>query len=144
MQRLREIVTQRLGAVGLGEWASRRVDELSKGMQQKLQFITATIADPDLLILDEPFSGLDPVNLEALMQQIRSMREEGKTILLSTHILQEVTAVAERVLLIHNGRLVFDGLPADLQKDAPLDETFYKLTDFGRAAASAQGEGGAA
>ena len=113
-QRLREIVTQRLGAVGLGEWASRRVDELSKGMQQKLQFVAATIADPDLLILDEPFSGLDPVILEALMQQIRSMREEGKTILLSTHVMEQAERLCDSVMLIHKGRKVLDGSLADV------------------------------
>ena len=62
------LIAQRLREAGLEEWASRRVDELSKGMQQKLQFLAATIADPDLLILDEPFSGLDPVNLEVLIE----------------------------------------------------------------------------
>ncbi|MBU0984222.1 MAG: hypothetical protein KKA42_10155, partial [candidate division Zixibacteria bacterium] len=80
--------------------------------------------------------------------QIRDFRTnikklgETKTVLLSTHILQEVKAVAERVLLIHNGSLVFDGTAAELEKDAPLDQTFYKMTDYGRAVGSlGTGEG---
>jgi ABC-2 type transport system ATP-binding protein len=112
--RLRTIVPQRLREAGLGEWASRRVDELSKGMQQKLQFLTATIADPDLLILDEPFSGLDPVNLEALMQQILLMRDQGRTILLSTHVMEQAQRLCDSVMLIHKGRKILDGPLADV------------------------------
>ena len=80
--------------------------------------------------------------------QIRDFRTnikklgETKTILLSTHILQEVKAVAERVLLVHTGSVVFDGTPAELEKDAPLDQTFYKMTDYGRAEGTSRaGEG---
>ncbi len=112
--RLRTIVSQRLQEAGLGEWASRRADELSKGMQQKLQFLVATIADPDLLILDEPFSGLDPVNLEALMQQIVVMRDQGRTILLSTHAMEQAQRLCDSVMLIHKGRKILDGSLADV------------------------------
>jgi ABC-2 type transport system ATP-binding protein len=113
-QRLHAIVAQRLREAGLGEWASRRADELSKGMQQKLQFLVATIADPDLLILDEPFSGLDPVNLEAMMQQILRMREGGSTILLSTHVMEQAERLCDSVMLIHQGRKVLDGSLVDV------------------------------
>ncbi len=108
-RRLRRIIGERLREVGLGECAARRVDELSKGMQQKLQFLTATIADPDLLILDEPFSGLDPINLEMLSRRILDMRDEGRTILLSTHMMEQAQRLCESVLLIHRGRKVLDG-----------------------------------
>jgi ABC-2 type transport system ATP-binding protein len=112
--RLRAIVPQRLRQAGLGEWAVRRVDELSRGMQQKLQFLTATIADPDLLILDEPFSGLDPVNLEVLMQQIVAMRDQGRTILLSTHVMEQAERLCDSVMLIHKGRKILDGRLAEV------------------------------
>jgi len=108
-RRLRRVIGERLREVGLGECEARRVDELSKGMQQKLQFLTATIADPDLLILDEPFSGLDPINLEVLSKRILAMRDEGRTILLSTHMMEQAQRLCESVLLIHRGRKVLDG-----------------------------------
>ena len=108
-RRLRRIIGERLREVGLGECTARHVDELSKGMQQKLQFLAATIADPDLLILDEPFSGLDPINLEVLTRRILDMRDEGRTILLSTHMMEQAQRLCESVLLIHKGRKVLDG-----------------------------------
>ena len=112
--RLRETVPRRLREVDLEDWARRRVDELSKGMQQKLQFLAATIADPDLLILDEPYSGLDPVNLEVLTQQILRMRQEGRTILLSTHMMEQAQRLCDSVMLIHKGRKILDGPLADV------------------------------
>ena len=98
----------------MADWARRRVDELSKGMQQNLQFLAATIADPDLLILDEPYSGLDPVNLEVLTRQILRMRDEGRTILLSTHVMEQAQRLCDCVMLIHKGRKILDGPLADV------------------------------
>ena len=95
--------------------------------------------DPDVLIMDEPTAGLDPNQIRDFRSNIRKLGET-KTILLSTHILQEVKAVSDRVLLIHDGHLVFDGTPADLEEERPLEETFYELTNFGR---TASGQGGA-
>lgn len=92
----------------------RRVDELSKGMQQKLQFLAAIIADPELLILDEPYSGLDPVNLEVLTRQILRLREAGRTILLSTHMMEQAQRLCDAVMLIHKGRKVLDGPLAEV------------------------------
>jgi ABC-2 type transport system ATP-binding protein len=112
--RLREIIAHRMREVGLEQWARNRVDELSKGMQQKLQFLAATIADPDLLILDEPFSGLDPVNLEVLTHQLLRIRDEGRTILLSTHMMEQAQRLCDSVMLIHKGRKVLDGALEDV------------------------------
>lgn len=112
--RLQESIPRRLEEVGLGGWAGRRVDELSKGMQQKLQFVAATIADPELLVLDEPYSGLDPVNLEELTRQILRMRDEGRTILLSTHIMEQAERLCDSVVLIDKGRKVLDGRLEDV------------------------------
>lgn len=112
--RLRTVIPQRLREVGLDAWAQRRVDELSKGMQQKLQFLAATIADPELLILDEPYSGLDPVNLEVLTRQILRLRDAGRTILLSTHMMEQAQRLCDAVMLIHKGRKVLDGPLAEV------------------------------
>ncbi|PYO63981.1 MAG: ABC transporter, partial [Gemmatimonadetes bacterium] len=75
-----------LERLGLAQWRLRRVDELSKGMQQKVQFISTVLHDPDLLVLDEPFSGLDPVNTQVMKDTVLDLRRRGKTILFSTHI----------------------------------------------------------
>ena len=96
-------------AVGLSEWADRRVDELSKGMQQKLQFVAAVIHDPEILILDEPFSGLDPVNLDLLKGMLLRMRERGKTVIFSTHIMEQAERLCDYILLVDRGRKVIDG-----------------------------------
>ena len=98
-----------LDVLGLKEWAERKVEELSKGMQQKLQFIATVISDPDLLILDEPFSGLDPVNLDLLEGIMLEMRGAGKTVLFSTHVMERAEKLCDFILLINKGRTVFDG-----------------------------------
>lgn len=115
----------------LSEVLEKPIGKLSRGYRQRVGLAQALLHDPDVLIMDEPTAGLDPNQIREFRTNIRRLGET-KTVLLSTHILQEVTAVAQRVLLIHRGKLVFDGLPQELQKDSPLDETFYKLTDYGR------------
>jgi ABC-2 type transport system ATP-binding protein len=102
-------VSKWLETVGLSEWADKKVEELSKGMQQKIQFVATVIADPDILILDEPFSGLDPVNLDLLKGIMLRMRDAGKTVLFSTHIMEQAEQVCDYILLINKGRTVLDG-----------------------------------
>jgi len=104
-----------LDVLGLSEWADKKVEELSKGMQQKIQFIATVIADPDILILDEPFSGLDPVNLDLLKGIVLRMREAGKTVLFSTHIMEQAEKLCDYILLINKGRTVFDGTLEQIQ-----------------------------
>ena len=87
----------------------RRVQELSKGNQQKIQFITTVAADPEILVLDEPFSGLDPVNARTLILVIRQLANSGKTIVLSTHQMNLVESLCRRVFMIHHGRQVLYG-----------------------------------
>jgi ABC-2 type transport system ATP-binding protein len=87
----------------------RRVQELSKGNQQKIQFITTVAADPEILVLDEPFSGLDPVNARSLILVIRQLANSGKTIVLSTHQMNLVESLCRRVFMIHHGRQVLYG-----------------------------------
>jgi ABC-2 type transport system ATP-binding protein len=84
-----------------------------------------------VLIMDEPTAGLDPNQIREFRQNIKILGAT-KTILISTHILQEVVAVGQRVLLIHDGRLIYDGAPGGLMKDGSMEEPFYRMTDYGR------------
>ncbi len=106
-----------LERVELADWADRKVKDLSRGMQQKLQFVVSLVHDPELLILDEPFLGLDPVNVELVKRLIRESQEQGKTVMLSTHQLNLVEALCDRILLINHGRAVLYG---------PLDEIKHR------------------
>ncbi|QIK59912.1 ATP-binding cassette domain-containing protein [Dysgonomonas sp. HDW5A] len=90
-------------------WKDKKVEELSKGMQQKIQFITTVIHDPELLILDEPFSGFDPVNAELLKKEILELKEKGKTIILSTHNMESVEALCDEITLINKSQVVLQG-----------------------------------
>ena len=94
----------------------RRVQELSKGNQQKIQFIATVAAEPEILVLDEPFSGLDPVNVRSLIQVIQELAASGKTIVLSTHQMDLVESLCRRVFMIHHGRQVLYGDLQQIQK----------------------------
>ncbi|MCG6118763.1 MAG: ATP-binding cassette domain-containing protein [Aquimonas sp.] len=115
-----------LERVGLGDVARKRCEELSKGMQQKVQFIAAVIHTPELLILDEPFSGLDPVNMRLLKSLIGAEHARGCTVLFSTHVMPQAEAMCEHIVMIHQGRKVLDdtlaGIRAGHQPNAMLLE----------------------
>lgn len=98
-----------LEKVGLGEVSRRKVEDLSKGMQQKVQILGSLLHDPSLLVLDEPFSGLDPVNTRLVKDMIRERRGPGRLVLLSTHQMAQAEALCDRVALIHEGSLVLYG-----------------------------------
>lgn len=102
-----------LDRLGLEGWADKKVEDLSKGMQQKIQFIGTVIHEPELLILDEPFSGLDPINQDVLEEIVRDFHALGTTILFSTHLMDQAERLCERVCLISNARKVLD---ADLRE----------------------------
>jgi ABC-2 type transport system ATP-binding protein len=123
---------------GLKDVWEKPAGKLSRGYRQRVGLAQALLHDPDVLIMDEPTAGLDPNQIRDFRGYIRKLGET-KTILLSTHILGEVTAVSDRVLLVHDGRLVFDGTPLQLQTSKTLEETFYQLTNYGRVAGAAQG-----
>jgi ABC-2 type transport system ATP-binding protein len=93
----------------LGDKRDAKVEELSKGNQQKIQIIGTLLHDPDLIILDEPQSGLDPVNMVLVRNLLRDLRQEGKTILLSTHMMGEAEKMADEIILIHEGKIVLEG-----------------------------------
>src|SRR2546425_12843506 len=100
----------------LSAWKDKRTKELSKGMQQKVQFITAVIHDPDLVILDEPFSGLDPVNVELMKETILEQKAAGKTIILSTHQMEIAEKLCDDVCMIDRSRKVLDGKLREIRR----------------------------
>lgn len=97
------------------DWGSAKIEELSRGMQQKAQFIGALVHDPDLMILDEPFSGLDPVNAQALKDSVMDLRRRGKTVVFSTHIIENAESMCDSVCIIAHGDKVLDGTVADVK-----------------------------
>ncbi|HSJ24963.1 MAG TPA: ATP-binding cassette domain-containing protein [Longimicrobiales bacterium] len=105
-----------LERMGLGDWRTARVDTLSKGMQQKVQFITTVMHNPSLLILDEPQSGLDPVNQEVLRETILSTRDGGGTVVLSTHNMDQAETLCDSVCIIAGGAKVLDGAVRDVKQ----------------------------
>lgn len=102
---------------GIMDWYHRKVEELSKGMQQKVQFISTVIHNPDLLIFDEPFSGFDPVNTDIVKKEMLRLRDEGKTIILSTHNMESVEELCDNIALIHQSRVVLEGKVFDIRKE---------------------------
>src|SRR5947209_16947466 len=115
---LAEIKGHRVGGREVDAWLERfeladkrdaKVEELSKGNQQKVQLIGALLHDPDLIVLDEPQSGLDPVNMLLVRNLLRDLKEEGKTILLSTHMMGEAERMTDEIVLVHQGKVVLDG-----------------------------------
>ncbi|HET6231382.1 MAG TPA: ATP-binding cassette domain-containing protein [Longimicrobiaceae bacterium] len=106
-----------LERMGLADWRLAKVETLSKGMQQKVQFITTVVHKPDLLILDEPQSGLDPVNQEVLRDTILAARDEGRTVIFSTHNMEQAEQLCEHVCIIAGGRKVLDGRLRDIRRE---------------------------
>src|SRR5512143_1689724 len=98
-----------LDRLGLAQWTKNKVQDLSKGMAQKVQFATALIHEPQLVILDEPWSGLDPINAEVLRDVVEEIRASGRTVLFSTHGMEQAEKVCDAVCIIARGRKVLDG-----------------------------------
>jgi ABC-2 type transport system ATP-binding protein len=119
-----------LARVKLPEWKYKRSMELSKGMQQKIQFITAVLHDPDLLILDEPFSGLDPINVELLKEIVLDLKRAGKTIIFSTHQMEVAEKICDDICLLNRSQKVLDGSLREIK------------SSFGRNAVAVRASGG--
>ncbi|MCB9706578.1 MAG: ATP-binding cassette domain-containing protein [Myxococcales bacterium] len=113
----------------LSAWAKRPVEALSKGMAQKVQFIAATLHDPALVILDEPFSGLDPVNHEVLKDAMLDLRRRGTTVIFSTHDMAAAERLCDQVMMIHRGRKVLDGSPAAIRQRYGQDTVRVRVDD---------------
>jgi ABC-2 type transport system ATP-binding protein len=110
------------------EAITKKTEDLSKGMQQKIQFIAALLHDPDLVIMDEPFSGLDPVNATLLMDTLVELRASGKAILFSTHRMDQVEKMCDEIALIHRGRLVLGGKMRDVKGKYPRNRLAINFT----------------
>ena len=119
-----------LARVKLSEWKNKRSMELSKGMQQKIQFLTAVLHDPELLILDEPFSGLDPINAELLKEIVLDLKRRGKTIIFSTHQMEVAEKICDDICLINRAEKVLEGSLRELK------------SSFGRNSVAVRCEGG--
>ena len=116
-----------LDRLGASDWANKKVDALSKGMAQKIQFISAVVAKPELVILDEPFSGLDPVNLESLKDAVFHLREQGTTIVFSTHDMEMAARICDTIFMIFNGKKVLDGTLESIQSEYAADRVRVRL-----------------
>jgi ABC-2 type transport system ATP-binding protein len=101
---------------GLGDWLDKRCEAMSKGMGQKVQLLGTIIHDPELVILDEPFSGLDPVNMELMRQTILDMKRDGRTVIFSTHVMRQAEEICDYIFLINKGKKVLDGPLADVRR----------------------------
>ena len=106
-----------LDRLGLGEWKEKKVEDLSKGMQQKAQFAGTLLHDPDMVILDEPFSGLDPVNSQVMKDVVVDLARSGKTVLFSTHIMEQAERMCDRIVIIARGEKIVDGSVSDVKNE---------------------------
>jgi ABC-2 type transport system ATP-binding protein len=108
---------QWLERLGLRDWSARKVEDLSKGMQQKVQFIGTLLHEPELVVLDEPFSGLDPVNSQVMRDTVVDLARQGRTVLFSTHIMEQAERMCDRIAIIARGEKVVDGRLADVKRE---------------------------
>ncbi len=131
----RKRATQWLARLGLETWAMKKVSDLSKGMQQKVQFAGALQHDPELVILDEPFSGLDPVNSQVMRDVVVDVARSGRTVLFSTHIMEQAEKMCDRIAIIAQGEKVLDGPLAQIKRE--FGHNFVALT-FTRNGAAAK------
>ena len=106
----------------LADRAMAKTNELSKGMQQKLQFIGTVISEPDVVVLDEPFSGLDPINVKLLREIIEEIHDAGRTVLFSTHVMEQAEQICDHIFLINRGRKVLDGKLEQIIENYPVDK----------------------
>ncbi len=105
-----------LNRLELSQWRNNKIEELSKGMQQKIQFIGTIMHNPELIILDEPFSGLDPINTQLIKDIMLNLREQGASIMFSTHLMDAAEKICDDIMLINKGKIVLDGKLADIKK----------------------------
>lgn len=122
-----ERINKWLAKLQLTDWKNKSAKDLSKGMQQKVQFITAVLHDPDLLILDEPFSGLDPVNVELVKQTILEKKAEGKTIILSTHQMEIAEKLCDDVCMINRSHKVLDGRLREIRRSFARNAVYLQI-----------------
>ncbi|HVG94570.1 MAG TPA: ATP-binding cassette domain-containing protein [Planctomycetota bacterium] len=120
-----------LERMGLSGWIDRRVEELSKGMAQKVQFVVTVLHEPELVVLDEPFSGLDPVNRDVLRDVVLELRRGGATILFSTHVMEQAEALCDRLVLLHRGRTRLAGTVDEVRRREGREAAFVRIDATG-------------
>ncbi|HTS88877.1 MAG TPA: ATP-binding cassette domain-containing protein [Gemmatimonadales bacterium] len=123
-----------LQRLGIDDWAGRKVSELSKGMQQKVQFAGALQHEPELIILDEPFSGLDPVNSQVMRDIVVEVARAGRTVLFSTHIMEHAEKMCDRIVIISGGRKLVDGTLAEVKREGGKSHVALTFSRNGAAA----------
>lgn len=114
---------------GIADWKNKKIEDLSKGMAQKVQFIATVIHDPDLLILDEPFSGLDPINAKIIEDEIKALAAAGKSIIFSTHRMEQVEDICRHIILINQGKKIVDGEIDQLKKQYKEGKWIVKFSE---------------
>lgn len=117
-----------LERMGLAGWRPRRVEELSKGMAQKLQFLVTVVHEPELLVLDEPFSGLDPVNRDVLRDAVLDLRRGGTTVVFCTHVMEQAEQLCDDLVLVHHGRVRLAGTPDAVRAAQGRDAVVIRYT----------------
>jgi ABC-2 type transport system ATP-binding protein len=127
-----DAINRWLTRVKLTEWKNKKAMELSKGMQQKIQFIAAIMHDPDLMILDEPFSGLDPVNQELLKEVVLELKAEGKTIIFSTHQMELAERICDDICMINRSNKVLDGTLREIKRSFGRNSVALRLEGDGQ------------
>ena len=125
--KVKSVIDQWLERVELSEWKNRKWEELSKGMQQKVQFISTIMHDPDLVILDEPFSGLDPINANLLKEIVQEMKGRGKTIIFSTHLMEQAEQMCDSICLVNRGRSIVNGKLRAVKREFLLKQSEQKV-----------------
>jgi len=123
------VIDDWMARLGMDGWGDKKIEALSKGMSQKVQFVGAVISKPDLLILDEPFSGLDPVNAEALKDAVLEIRRRGTTVVFSTHDMTTAERMCDRIFMIFRGKKVLDGTLEDIQAQYGFDTIRLRTAD---------------
>lgn len=118
-----------LARFDLLEWKNKKINALSKGMSQKIQFISTIVHDPDVLFLDEPFSGLDPVSADELLVIIRELKDQGKLVLFSTHVMEQAEKVCDHIIMLNKGKKILDGDIREIQKAHGLNRVALSFAD---------------
>ena len=108
------------------DWWNKKIEELSKGMQQKVQFIATVVHEPELLIFDEPFTGLDPINADLIKEEIYRLKEKGATIIFSTHRMEQVEEICDAIVLVNKGKKILDGSVKQIKQQ--FKKNIYKVT----------------
>lgn len=133
--KLNPIIEKKAEEIGFTEYLDRKIRGLSKGTKQKIGVAQALIHDPEIMLLDEPTTGLDPIGRNEVVNSMKALSQEGKTILFSTHILSDVEKICDNVGIIHNGALILEGEPDILKQKhgtRDLDELFLKVAGHGQ------------